>query len=146
MAIDKNKFEEGAKEIFEKEVVPQIQKATEKETLEESVFPKNNIIESWLEEHGDPEICKQVELKLEKITLEKSAENYANKKGDIPTTELEDAIFKQGFIAGAKWQMERSYSEEEVLKLLEEYGHDLTLSDNLFEGTPKQWFEQFKKK
>jgi len=29
---------------------------------------------------------------------------------------------------------------------LEEYEYDLTLADNLFEGTPKQWFEQFKKK
>jgi hypothetical protein len=34
MTINKNKFEEGAKEIFEKEVVPQIQKAIEKETHE----------------------------------------------------------------------------------------------------------------
>jgi hypothetical protein len=38
------------------------------------------------------------------------------------------------------------YSEEEVLKLLGEYGYDVTHADNLFEGTPKQWFEQFKKK
>ena len=41
-------------------------------------------------------------------TIEEVAENYANKKGHIPTTELEDAIFKQGFIDGAKWQAERS--------------------------------------
>ena len=39
--------------------------------------------------------------------LEKVAEVYANKKGDIPTTKLEDAIFKQGFIDGAKWQMDK---------------------------------------
>ena len=41
---------------------------------------------------------------------------------------------------------ERMYSEEVVLKLLEEYEYDLTLADNLFEGTPKQWLEQFKKR
>ena len=40
-----------------------------------------------------------------KETLEEAAEKYANKKGDIPTTKLEDAIFKQGFIDGAKWQI-----------------------------------------
>ena len=40
----------------------------------------------------------------------------------------------------------KMYSEEVVLKLLEEYEYDLTLADNLFEGSPKQWFEQFKKK
>ena len=39
--------------------------------------------------------------------LEKVAEVYANKKVDIPTTKLEDAIFKQGFIDGAKWQMDK---------------------------------------
>jgi hypothetical protein len=38
-----------------------------------------------------------------KETLEEAAEVYANKKGDIPTTKLEDALFKQGFIDGAKW-------------------------------------------
>jgi hypothetical protein len=37
-------------------------------------------------------------------TIEQAAERYAQKKGDIPTTELEDAIFKQGFKDGATWQ------------------------------------------
>ena len=46
-----------------------------------------------------------------KETLEESAEVYANKKGDIPTTKLEDALFKQGFIDGAKWM------EKEMEKL-----------------------------
>ena len=48
---------------------------------------------------------KKQESKQE--TLEEAAEKYVNKKGDIPTTELEDAIFKQGFIDGAKWQQEQ---------------------------------------
>jgi hypothetical protein len=38
-------------------------------------------------------------------TIEQAAERYAQKKGDIPTTELEDAIFKQGFKDGATWQL-----------------------------------------
>ena len=46
-----------------------------------------------------------------KETLGESAEVYANKKGDIPTTKLEDALFKQGFIDGAKWM------EKEMEKL-----------------------------
>jgi hypothetical protein len=60
-------------------------------------------------------------LKTNKImeTLEEATKKYANKNGDIPTTELEDAIFKQGFIDGAKWQQEKSYSEEEVLELIQ---------------------------
>ena len=48
-------------------------------------------------------------------TLEEAAEKYTNKKGDIPTTKLEDAIFKQGFIDGAKWQQEKMYSEEDMI-------------------------------
>jgi hypothetical protein len=77
-------------------------------------------------------------------TLEEAAENYANKKGDIPTTELEDAIFKQGFIDGAKWQQEKMYSEEDVIDLLIKMNSWLTI----FEGKEDiiEWFEQFKKK
>lgn len=33
--------------------------------------------------------------------LDLEAEKYKNKKGSIPTIELEDSIFKQGFIDGA---------------------------------------------
>lgn len=46
-----------------------------------------------------------VEKRIEQ-SIQEAAEKYVNKKGDIPTTELEDAIFKQGFIDGAKWMME----------------------------------------
>ena len=53
---------------------------------------------------------KKQESKQE--TLEEAAEKYVNKKGDISTTELEDAIFKQGFIDGAKWQQEQYYNEQ----------------------------------
>ena len=52
--------------------------------------------------------------------LEKAAEVYANKKGDIPTTKLEDAIFKQGFIDGAKWQQEQD-KEMEKEKIIDSY-------------------------
>ena len=69
------------------------------------------MITDWLNEHGDPEITKKVEKEAE---LKEAAENYVNRKGDIPTTKLEDAIFKQGFIDGAKWQSERMYSEEDM--------------------------------
>jgi hypothetical protein len=41
----------------------------EQESLEEEVVSKkNNIIDSWLEEHGDPEIDKKVEEELERMT------------------------------------------------------------------------------
>ena len=50
-------------------------------------------------------------------TVEEAAEVYANKKGDIPTTKLEDAIFKQGFIDGAKWQMDKQ--SDFIIRFLE---------------------------
>ena len=51
------------------------------------------------------------------------------------------------FIRGAKWQQERSYSEEEVIGFLADRERDLRLYDmvNNYEDTFK-WFEQFKKK
>jgi len=78
-------------------------------------------------------------------TLEEATKKYANKNGDISTTELEDAIFKQGFIDGAKWQQERSYSEEEVIKFgqwLSEFNN----LDNESEYVIKQLLERFKNK
>ena len=44
------------------------------------------------------------------------------------------------FIAGAKWQQERMYSETEVLQLL------LRLQQTKSYDNLHDWFEQFKKK
>ncbi len=51
-----------------------------------------------------------------------------------------------GFIEGAKWQQERSYSEEEVLNIILKYelakrNKGIYWSDR----EVKEWFEQFKK-
>ena len=84
-----------------------------------------------------------------KTELEEAAEKYANKKGDIPTTKLEDAIFKQGFIDGAKWQQEKMYSEEDLRQAFQDgqdnmdYYEIYGLDSKLTEG---EWFEKFKKK
>ena len=81
-----------------------------------------------------------------KTELEEAAKKYANKKGDIPTTKLEDAIFKQGFIDGDKWQQEQDknlYSEEEVLEIIDLLFHRYASS---FRIDAKEYFLQFKKK
>jgi hypothetical protein len=78
---------------------------------------------------------------MKQETLEEAAKKYANKNGDIPTTELEDAIFKQGFIDGAKWQQEKSYSEEEVKFIISEALQSALVNSNL-----ELWFNIFKKK
>lgn len=53
--------------------------------------------------------------------LELEAENYVNQEGSIPTTELEDAIFKQGFIDGAT----SKYVEKQKLKFAIEQLNEL---------------------
>jgi hypothetical protein len=63
--------------------------------------------------------------------------------------EIQQRYFKDGFEQGVKWQQERSYSEEEVLNLLiskEENTRDSIKYDGVEYLTPKEWFEQNKKK
>jgi hypothetical protein len=48
----------------------------------------------------------------------------------------------KGFITGAKWQEQKMYSEEEILKLLLQFHKDKPII--VFDVS--DWFEQFKKK
>ena len=69
-------------------------------------------------------------------TLEEAAKNYnlntINAFGDY-----------ESFIAGAKWQQQKCYSEEEVIKILYQFHYDL-INSNF--DTKEEWFEQFKNK
>jgi len=70
-------------------------------------------------------------------TLEEAARKwYSN-------TKLFDKGELNAFIAGAKWQAERSYSEEEVYHILVEHTAFLFARGK---STLSEWFEQFKKK
>jgi len=72
-----------------------------------------------------------------KETLEEVAERLVNRPyGNV--------VSKSSFISGAKWQAERSYSEEEVLDMLnnlrlDSYNHGMGRIELL------EWFKQFKK-
>lgn len=73
-----------------------------------------------------------------KETLEEAKQNYLDKcLKEVRYTGYCDEDFEQG----AKWQQERSYSEEEVLKLLS----DVNSPNSLLELTLEEWFNQFKK-
>ena len=78
-------------------------------------------------------IIPQEEPKQE--TLEEAAEDYAKQFSDEYSSSEID------FIAGAKWQAERMYSEEEVKHIISE-----ALQSALVTVDLEQWFEQFKKK
>jgi hypothetical protein len=76
---------------------------------------------------------------MEKETLEEAAE----KLFPTCTTPLRK-IGQKGFIAGAKWQAERMYTEEEVIDLLQEMNDWPTICEG--RSDIEEWFEQFKKK
>ena len=88
---------------------------------------------------------------MKKETLEEAAQKYANDWEEMHSTlDSENmtliAVSKIDFIAGANWQAERMYSEEDVMDAL----HSVELKYNrdfskIYEGV-KEWFEQFKKK
>jgi hypothetical protein len=75
-----------------------------------------------------------------KTELEEVAENFIPKSNKWTIKDI--------FIEGAKWQQERSYSEEEVLVKLYEclghfaYQHNIVINGNEID----KWFEQFKNK
>ena len=75
-------------------------------------------------------------------TLEEAAEKFrSNNPGTMQggnNTKILNA-----FKNGAKWQQERSYSEEEVWKLVNKLNQTLNIGSDL---TLEEWFEQFKKK
>ena len=52
--------------------------------------------------------------------------------------------YRDEWIEGAKWQQERSYSEEEVHSVIESYQNNVENNPNHI--TYDKWFEQFKKK
>jgi len=71
-------------------------------------------------------------------TLEEAAEKYAKYNFDSSHLDIDDH-----FIAGAKWQQERMYSEEEVIDILKTLRHHSEIGNDI--ENIELWFEQFKK-
>ena len=70
---------------------------------------------------------------MKQETLEEAAENYSK------TFIEDDGTAEVDFIAGANWQSERMYSEEDMEKAFQ---NGLNRS---FDSDFDRWFEQFKK-
>ena len=84
--------------------------------------------------------CMEDTIDMKQETLEEAADKLFPSCGK-PLRK----IAQKGFIAGAKWQTEKMYSEKEVLNILNEF------CDNFYENSIREdiiikWFEQFKKK
>ena len=84
--------------------------------------------------------------KEEQETLEEVAERIYPDNGFEDDLYCDEGkIFRESWLAGAKWQQERSYSEEEVIK----FGQWLSEFNNLDNETEyviKELLEQFKNK
>ena len=75
-------------------------------------------------------------------TLEEAAEKYSLELLEAKTIQPHEKTWiKSMFIYIAKWQAERSYSDEEVMHIVSE-----ALQSALVTVDLDQWFEQFKKK
>ena len=90
-----------------------------------------------LKEHLLPDLRKKEE------TLKEATNRLYNENKFETDTPFESGTFKLGVELGAKWQEERSYSEEEVLKIIQDCKSYLSFGDEFDEI---EWFTQFKKK
>ena len=127
-----------------------------------SVGAENQIFKIVLDEKWIPNKVSIIEAGNNSVldkqeTLEEAAEIFI-KKQNFNSLEIDDKIF-EAILFGAKWQQERSYSEEDML----EFGEwmkvlPLTISGFVVKTKTKSivvektkdllqiWFEQFKKK
>jgi hypothetical protein len=93
-------------------------------------------------------------MKTKKETLEEAAKKYINLPLNKEMDEDERYFNSRdkeydAYIAGAKWQAERMYSEEELEKISKELFFAMANCDkNIIhkESDFEKWFEQFKNK
>jgi hypothetical protein len=97
----------------------------------------------------EPCAIEMIKEEPKQETLEKAAEKrYPFEDGfqvmDIDISEM----LQLAFINGAKWQQERSYSEEEVKSIVNKTVDKFCtfFSEDLKQKVAKEWFEQFKNK
>lgn len=80
-------------------------------------------------------------------TIKQASEYYAHNYFDMHETNNYKAL-KEGFIAGAKWQAERMYSEEEVLNFTQTIIQQYKLGNTNIEQLDllKETLQKFTKK
>jgi len=101
-------------------------------------FPDEELCQIWCESKYKEEPKQE--------TLEEAAERHVNINVAKYAPKL---MYKEHFIAGAKWQQERSYSEEEVYNILQFLKLKLKIGvlkwQDDFEFDLDEWFNKFKK-
>jgi hypothetical protein len=110
---------------------------------------KNTIITDWLDKHGNPEIDNKVKKQLE---LEEAADNWVFETNGHKWSNNDNTAGDNygSFKAGAKWQAERMYSEDEVRNIAN-WAFDFYKTDEFSDSELEDEFnrilsERFKKK
>lgn len=146
-------------------LLPKEKPKTTLESLQEYLknTPKEKVLEDWNEfQHLDNdgitvkeflENQKQTDEKGRPLTywggLEENKQETVKEAAERfyppKTTDLicSPKLVRDSFIAGAKWQQEKMYSEEEVHKILGSYSANKEVFSPRY--TYNKWFEQFKK-
>ena len=95
------------------------------------------------------EVERGITITHKQETLEEAAKSHAIyelENNYKPTKESFKLACKRNFIRGAKWQQERSYSEEEVVNILIKAYEDIGKRKIPNQVVLASWFKQFKKK
>jgi hypothetical protein len=78
---------------------------------------------------------------------QETLEEFIQRQLSLGKYQDQESAIKYSILAGAKWQQERMYSEEEVIKILIEYDYSKINDGKLNSvGMIKEWFKQFKNK
>ena len=98
------------------------------------------------EEPKQDKIMERFIANAKQETLEEAAERWVFDTNGHKWSNNDDTAGDNyaSFKRGAKWQQERSYSEEEVLDILKELEIECVINPRRTEI--REWFEQFKKK
>lgn len=85
-------------------------------------------------------------METKQETIEEAAEKYFDYNIFCDgITDFEKEISIRSYIAGAKWQQERMYSEEEVFNLLCKMPNYFKMTIAQQPEAIKEWFKEFKK-
>jgi hypothetical protein len=95
------------------------------------------------QEYGFPDMSKYKIIIAKEEPKVVEIEEFAKRKYLARLDNFQKVDFKDGVFEGARWQAERMYSEEEVLKIIRQYALEEYL---ITSSKPDIWFEQFKKK
>jgi hypothetical protein len=114
---------------------------------------------NWQQEQEKNNYSEEEVEMNEELSWDLAKESFKESEGrepDINDTERGELLvvssLQEGILKGAKWQAERMYSEEDMMFAYEQGTRLALISQSslaLQKGefpTPKQWFEQFKKK